>query len=301
MDSKAKEIFETTWKRRSSALWGVGALGLAAGLAVGAVAPFFPVIAGVGAAEALSVLPSSMAVFGAIGMATGFTVGGVTGSTAGSAEAIVKAVSKDSSFSGKDKEKQASVIKETGDSPLINIKSTLAFAALGAIAGGILAAAVIAMPTLATYGTFGAVGTIIPHTVASNAAAVTAYSVGVMASFGSLFGLNFPKIASKLTAEMGGLLSGKSFESGIKKEKAASKAVNIKKEAESTVDSVIHDLQGGIKEVAAKTSDMVEPIARPVTKYADIFKDKAKSKEGSYRSMIANTADDAVASIQSLR
>ena len=47
----------------------------------------------------------------------------------------------------------------------------------------------------------------------ANSAAVTAYFVGVMATFVSMFAFNCPKIGTNATRFMGGLLSGKSLES----------------------------------------------------------------------------------------
>src|SRR5579884_4024343 len=85
------QAFEAAWISRSTGLWGTAAVGLATGAAMGLLAPFFPVLAGQqtlsGAAQ---LIPTSVAIFGATGMAVGFGAGALVGNTAGAAASIAE-------------------------------------------------------------------------------------------------------------------------------------------------------------------------------------------------------------------
>ena len=159
--------FEQGWKGRSAGLWGIAGLGLVAGVATGAVAPFFPVIAGVqdvGVAAGLAT--NSMAIFGALGLGAGFSTGVARGIAAGTTSgvaaeqekrdrereiALVSAINPGASLP-KDVEREEAPDTRSGWQKFkeelpsyVNLKVGAAFSVLGMLGGAVMAAAYFAL------------------------------------------------------------------------------------------------------------------------------------------------------------
>lgn len=301
--SYSNSTFADAWRGRSRALWGVGAVGLGFGLLVGAFAPFIPVIASlfissIGSAAttsaAVALVPHSMAVFGALGMTTGFAVGGLVGASSGAASSVAKEMER------RDRNHEQQMAKVMGVSLPVSVpeqskedtdryfnpKVGGLFAVFGAIAGAVLAAGFFA-PSMAVGGAVAATSSLAPALeivlggLASNTAAVTAYSVGVMASFGALFGVNFPKITTKAQDMAGELLSGKPLGTSWKRENEIAPDITEK-------NSVI--------EVKAQLENL--PIASSVNHAGDCkggFVDKCKERGSisSYQDFVVNSKENA--------
>ncbi len=213
--------FEGTWRARSRGMWGVGALGLLAGAAIGALAPLFPVVVGATSlATAASLIPQTMAIFSATGIGMGVAAGTMVGSSSGAVGAVAKEQEKRlreagiETPPGNDAQAQANEgkgfftrFKEALGSLKINPKVMITFAALGAVAGVVMATAFLATGGAAAVPALGS----LLGSAATSAPAVTAYFAGVMASFGALFGMNLPTVATQMTNVMGDTLGGKTI------------------------------------------------------------------------------------------
>jgi hypothetical protein len=232
------------WAGGARTLWAVSTVGIAAGAAIGLVAPFFPLVVGASSlAIAASAIPASIATFASLGLAMGFSGGLVLGRISGSAAAVAQEQEK------RMKEWTArQILHENPNANIIpdkpkenapkkpfwqrikdkyrtymNPRVGLTMAAIGAVGGLILAAAfistggvmegVVATKLLASL-------TGLPG-IASNTAALVAYSAGVTAAFGALWTFNMSKITSEVTHLFGEIISGKPLgrEWGPEKEK----------------------------------------------------------------------------------
>ncbi len=201
-----------------------------------------------------------MAVFGATGMTTGFAVGGLIGTSAGAVNSVAKEIE---TRNLKREQEVGKALEVSMPSPALekpeqnndryfNFKVGALFSGLGAIAGAVLAAGFFA-PSIVAGSVVAATSSIAPaldvvlgSALASNTAAVTAYSVGVMSMFGALFGVNFPKITTEAQDFAGRLLSGellgtdwkKSPESGKQLQNDNIIAVKSQTKERSTTDSI---------------------------------------------------------------
>lgn len=219
------------WSGGSRTFWAVSSLGAMVGAVIGIVAPFFPLI--VPGASSLSIaigaIPASVATFAAVGMAIGFSGGAILGRISGSnatvAEEQEKRLKEWTARQLLHNDPHAKIIPDAPKPPepekplsqrakdayrtYINPRVGAVMTVLGMVGGLIMAAAFVAtngatgpiMPELGTLTGLGAKALTTP--------VVTAYTVGVMASFGALWALNFPKIISNMTHFFGNLLNGK--------------------------------------------------------------------------------------------
>lgn len=273
-DSFKKVAFREAWKGRTRALWSIAALGVAAGVVVGLMAPFIPLAAGlfsptVAAASSLSAavhaIPASVAIFASYGMGIGSLVGGILGGPSGSIGAMVDEVKKRGTFTDKENQdgkaiasnqqqenNQTAVKQQKPKARYINPKVMLMFAALGAIGGAILLAGMAATGGIAATATAAAVpgagaaiaqnalmpgmSAILTGELATNTTAIGAYVIGVMASFGALFGFNGPKMATDLQDFTGRLLSGEAL--GTSWEKKRSDAVQNSKTTVASPETI---------------------------------------------------------------
>ncbi|MFO0390198.1 MAG: hypothetical protein ACK502_10860 [Alphaproteobacteria bacterium] len=231
VDSYQKTASLGGWAGGGRTLWAVSAVGAAMGAVVGAVAPVFPVIVGASTmATAVAALPASLAVFAATGMGMGFTGGLVLGRITGSNAAVAEEQERRMKvWTAKQLLAQSPDAKIVADEPkektkdtrsfwqkvkdnyhtYVNPRTGALFAVIGAVGGLIMAAAFAA--------TGGATGAVIPAMTAVTGltaealtpTVMTAYTVGVMATFGALFSFNLPKVTSDATEFVGKLLSGK--------------------------------------------------------------------------------------------
>jgi len=225
------------WSGASRTFWAISALGAACGAAIGLVAPFFPLIAGVSsAALAISAIPASVATFATIGIGTGFASGAMLGRMSGAAAAVAEEQEKRmKSWTVRQMRQQNPEIKIITDPPrekppeksfwqrmkdtyntYFNPRVGTLFTVIGIVAGLIMAAAFLStgiggvMPTEA-LGALTGMGKDAFTATAIKAApeAFIAYTAGVMGAFGSLFYFNFPKITSAVTEVTGNFLNGK--------------------------------------------------------------------------------------------
>lgn len=219
--------WDGAWKRRAGAMWGVAGVAAIVGALTGVIAPLTPVLVGMGLAEAVALIPTSVAVFTAIGTSTGLAIGAAVGGDAGAAASTMKeyerrqvsrdikqaieqnpdvsveAIQEPVGQPEEDKEKSAKW------SDYFNLRAAVTFATLGAIGGLIFAtaltasggAAMFAMPAMELL--LGA--------AAQNAAMVTAYSMGLGAAFGLNFGVSHALITRKAVNFANDLLSGKAL------------------------------------------------------------------------------------------
>ena len=208
-----------SWKQRASGLWAAGGVGLLFGAAIGLVAPFFPVVVGAySAATAVGMIGTSVATFASLGVVSGAVAGGMVGASSGGAAAAA---------AEQERREKSRELKTGIDFPApdkvvepepkgigaklasyVNVRSGLIFTALGMVVGGVFAAAAI-LPGSAV-GLTGAIanvgmGSIVAAGTATGHAALAAaaYCVGVMGSFGALFGFRFAHMtndARKVTA-----------------------------------------------------------------------------------------------------
>lgn len=218
------KVFERTWAARTRGMWGSAAVGLLAGGTIGAIAPFFPVIAGVDAALAVAQIPSSMAILGATGMTSGFAVGAIVGATSGAATAAAREQERrmrerDLALGLTTPEQELAISQQVAAQPDergifqrfaegINLKAGVMFTTLGIIGGLVLSAAFHAIGGGVGSPTVPGLSTLLGPAI-SNPAAVTAYFAGVMGSFGALFGAYFPATTAHAQAVAGGMLKGK--------------------------------------------------------------------------------------------
>lgn len=258
VDSYQKTASLGGWAGGGRTLWAISAIGAVAGAGIGLVAPFFPLIVGASSlAIAAAAIPASVATFAAVGMGMGFSGGLVLGRISGSAAAVAEENERRmKEWTVKQillENPNAKIVHETskGDWPedngngkksfwkklkdtyltYVNPRVGLAMTAIGIVGGLIMAAAFLA--------TGGAAGGIIPALgtitglgeAAAAPAALTAYSAGVMGTFGALWFLNFPKITAETTHFFGNIINGKLLgrEWGPKKELA--KVMDISQEA----------------------------------------------------------------------
>ena len=235
VDTFTDIAFEGAWKGRARSFWATATVGTGVGAVMGAVVPFFPVLAGVPLAAAAATLPISIPIYAALGMSSGFAVGVLVGATSGATAAVAK--EQERRDKGRDIEQvvrslpgatlDAPPVAEAREKPrtigqhlknikdnYINVPTLLAYAAIGAIGGLVMFAAFnaagvgigdsflpIAKPIMGKL--LGA--------AAGQSSAIAAYTVGVMATFGAIFGCNLPKIAGDTTRLFGDMLGGKTF------------------------------------------------------------------------------------------
>ena len=301
--SYSNSAFADAWKGRSRAMWGVGAVGLGVGLLIGVFAPFIPVLASlfvssIGSAATFSaaaaLIPHSMAVFGAVGMTTGFAVGGLVGASAGSASSIAKEMERREI---KHEQEMARTIgvsvpehipekSQENTDRYFNPKVGAIFAGFGAVAGAVLAAGFFA-PSIVGGGAVAATSSFMPALevvlggLASNAAAVTAYSIGVMTTFGALFGVNFPKITTKAQDLAGELLSGKSL------------GTSWKKEPEITLETTHESEKNNLIEIKQKLENLPMAQVSPINDCKGSFVDRCagRGKITSYKDFVASCKD----------
>ena len=235
VDSYQKVASLGGWAGGGRTLWAIAGFGAVVGAAMGAVAPFFPLLVGASSlSTAMGAVAASVASFAAVGMGIGFSGGVVLGRISGSAAAVgeeqerrmkrwtaaqLKQVDghyQPVSVPEAPEETTEPTLKDTYET-YINPKIGLAMAAIGAVGGLMLAAA-----NYYTGGTLGSVmpvsigqltGMLTPEEIAQGAQVstkvMTAYTVGVMSTFGALWSFNFPKITSNITEFSGRLTGGK--------------------------------------------------------------------------------------------
>jgi len=226
------------WAGGGRTFWSLSVLGAAIGLAIGLIAPFFPLLAGVSSlAIAAKAIPVSMAIFGATGMLTGFSgglmLGRITGASAAVAQEQEKRLKEWTARQILNQNPQAEILPDAPDAlkpaksfwqrtkdtyrTYVNPRIGLTFATIGALGGLLMAAAFIATSGGAGFAVMPALGaltglpaeTFLMGNAAFNAGALVAYTTGVMATFGALFTVNLPKIASNMSHFFGELLGGK--------------------------------------------------------------------------------------------
>lgn len=219
------------WMGGGRTLWAISTVGAVIGAAIGVLAPFFPMIAlGAAALPSLATIGSSVAIFAATGMLTGFSGGLVLGRISGAGAAIAQEQEKRlKDFMVRQRianNPSATIAQEPENAPetkkslwqkisdgyhtYVNPRVGLAMAAIGAVGGLILSAALLAS------GGMGAFAVVLPslETMTGIAGAsalpavVTSYTTGVMAAFGATFAFNIPKITSDVTQFYGRLIGG---------------------------------------------------------------------------------------------
>lgn len=219
------------WKRRSSAMWGLSALGAAFGAGFGVIAAGLAAFGGSPVAF-LELLGNSVAIFTATGLSAGLATGVVVGSPAGAAASAAKEIER-RTLAREIEQKirdnpEAKVQMHETPAPVrrepfrlsdyFNIKTALVFAAIGTVGGLIMAAAFAAAGGLAA----GASSSVIASyampamhtllgTATPTATALAIYSGGMGMAFGAFFGVNVPKMARYVSNLGGGLLSGKAI------------------------------------------------------------------------------------------
>lgn len=228
-------VWQGGWKGRSRGGWGAMYLGLFTGLVIGCAIAFLPVlIMGVSASVISgSFILGAMAVCGAAGAIQGQRMGTEVGVSAGAASSAAKEILKEmrsmearmtSAVTGKPvaelpsgSSTEAASYSDQVTQPevstagkYINLKVGLSFAALGAIAGAILA---FGPASIAAVGLMKAVWFVGGATIAFPTAT---QAVALTASIGSLLGLNFginvPVISNKFSNFFGELLAGRIFQ-----------------------------------------------------------------------------------------
>lgn len=217
--------WDGAWKRRAGAIWGVAGVATLVGAVTGLAAPLFPVLAGMELASALALIPKSVAIFSAIGVSTGLTIGAVTGPGAGAAASTMKEFERRQLARTIEEEirrnPEASVelIRERvalpeEDQPknirwqdYFNVKTGLAFAAIGAMGGLIFAGALLATGSAAAFAMPGL--TMLLGEAAKDTAMVVAYSMGIGACFGANFGVSHALVTRKAVNFANDMLSGK--------------------------------------------------------------------------------------------
>jgi len=231
VESYQDVAFESGWKSRSRALWGTAFLGLLTGAIIGLLAPIVPAI--MGATIGLSQIGASLAIFSATGMATGMLVGTQVGVSSGTVASVAK------ELEGRDLARAEAIEKAMGvelpkpnpskpqekEQRLFNPKISLTFAAFGAVAGLVMAAAFFASGGAVATAAAPALSTLLGAKAAVDVGMTTAYFASVMGCFGAIFGMNFPVIANKLQNKAGDLLGGKAL--GTSWEKEPSQALEI--------------------------------------------------------------------------
>lgn len=218
------------WKRRAGAIWGVGAVAGITGAVMGLTTPLAPMLfAGMAPSAAMAMIPTSVAVFSALGITAGMAIGGVMGPNAGAAASAMKEyerrqIARD--VEEKIRENPEAEVQLIARDPIpreaektdfkfsnyVNLKTGLLFAAIGA-AGGLVFAAALAMTGGIGSGLAGQfimpAAKVLLGAAAENSAIVTAYSMGLGAAFGANFGVSFSLITRKAVNFANDLLSGK--------------------------------------------------------------------------------------------
>ncbi|MEK6745638.1 MAG: hypothetical protein AABY33_01215 [Pseudomonadota bacterium] len=234
-ESLKKIAFKEAWKGRTRALWSIAAMGVVAGALIGLAVPFIPAIVGMlmpslgitsTFSSALSAVPASMAIFSAHGMGIGALVGGILGGPSGCVGAVAEELQKRKASKEKscDKTTSANIPVEHKEKPkhrYINPKVMALFAGLGAIGGAIMVASLAATGGL----TVAAASALMPGVetalgAGATAGAVGTYVIGVMTSFGAIFGFNGPEIATGMQNFTGRLFSGELLGTSWEKKKS---------------------------------------------------------------------------------
>lgn len=281
------------WAGGGRTLWAISAIGAAAGIAIGAVAPFFPLIVGASTlATAVAALPASMAIMGGVGMSMGFGGGLVLGRISGSAAAVAEEnemrMKHWTTKQMLQANPQAHIVEDNEDTKKVseykpfwhNPKATyktyvnprvgMFFTLVGAIGGLLMGAAFIA-----SGGAAGAVAPALGAITGLGAAAMSnsvimATSVGILAAFGALFSLNLPKITSDLTELSGKFTMGEKLGRGWGPEEAAPKK-GLSYSRDNAVKAAEHSLAARLKDELDK---------------------KAMAKATSYQDMVRQSDSD---------
>ncbi len=232
VDSYQKIASRGGWAGAGRTLWAISFIGAVTGAGMGLIAPFFPLVVGASSlAAAAAAIPAAVATFAAVGLSMGFAgglmLGRISGATAAVAEENEKRMKQWTARQLLAANPEASIVPDAPVQPkppqsywqrakdkyytYVNPKLGMAFAAIGMAGGLIMAAAFLA--------TGGAAGAVMPALetisgvpgIASNAAALTAFSAGVGGAFGAIFSFNYPKITSEVTHFFGDMLSGKTI------------------------------------------------------------------------------------------
>jgi len=219
------------WKRRSNTMFAIGGIGLVTGAVIGLTAPL-AAIAG-GAVMTGALVAKSVAIFSAIGMSAGWGLGSIVGPSAGATAAAMKeferrTLAREVEEKIRENPDAKVTLHETpapqreesdGLTTYFNWRTSLLFAAVGAAAGLVFAGALVATGAVAAAGAEAGIAAfampamkMLLGAAASSVPAVIAYSVGVGASFGAVFGINYPRIVRKLSGVTGDMLSGKAID-----------------------------------------------------------------------------------------
>jgi hypothetical protein len=273
-DSYSEVAWLGAWKQRAAGMWAAGGLGLAFGAAIGAVAPFFPVMVGAMALEAaVGMLGVSIATFAATGIVAGAAAGGLVGLGSGGAAAVAReserrdqsrleALGVNMPEAAPLPEKQQGLLQKLAS--YINPRSLLIFTGLGVAAGLVFAAAPIMTGAMATSLGGTTIGMVVG--AATNAPLATAaYCAGVMGCFGALFGVNFSALTNDVRKVTSSWLSTrfgdeKKVESAVQPQLAPARAhaleapaIDVQAEmvSGSFVEKHAPARTGGFKEVLA--------------------------------------------------
>ncbi len=228
--------WDSAWKRRASAIWGIGAVGMTVGAVIGLLAPVLPALVA-SAPFSAAVVAKSVAIFASLGITGGMGIGMMAGPAAGSAAGAIKEferrqIAREIEQKIRDNpdadvtllQERVSQLEEDNPKSIrfadyFNVKTGLLFAAIGAVGGLIFATALLATGGLVAAGGVAAspmiaqlampAAQLLLGSAAGNAAAVTAYSVGLGALFGMNFGVSHALITRQACNFAGDLLSGR--------------------------------------------------------------------------------------------
>lgn len=221
--------FDGAWKSRSRMIWGLAMVGAIAGAVIGAVALIAPAIFA-GLAVDAALVAKSMIVFSATGLSSGWAVGALAGFPAGAAASTMKEYERRAlarEVEQKIRENPEATVTLAEKDPIqrkedwsvsgfYNWKSGLLLASMGAIGGSIFAAALSYGGTALAPYTMQAMDFLLGESLkemgkAAAANVITAYTIGLGAAGGALFGTNIPRIGRMAGNFMGGILSGQSI------------------------------------------------------------------------------------------
>lgn len=214
--------WDGAWKRRAGALWGMSTVGGVTGAIIGAAALIPPALMGA-VPLTLAAVATSTLIFAALGISTGFAIGAVVGGQAGAAASTAKELER--RLIARDVENKlrenpaahvcltakpaASEREPTKWMDYVNVKTGLLFAAIGAVGGLIFAGALSVAPSMASNFAMPAMELLLGK--GATTAAIAAYSAGLGACFGSMFGVSYTKITRDAVNFAGKLLSGEAL------------------------------------------------------------------------------------------
>jgi len=269
------KAFESAMARRTHAFWGIAALGIAYGAATGLVAPFFPCFVGAQSwSEAAALVPTSVAVFSGVGLLGGFGIGATIGAPSGAAASVAEEQERrmrerDLALGISTPAQEAAISKMQETKPdnrsllrkfveTINVRNGLIFATIGAIGGAVLAAAYVNMGGGEAFALPG-LKTIL-GSAAGDTRAVTAYFVGMMATFGAMFGTDGPKLVNHMRNYVEKIFSGKALT--LHKE-GPQPMQQVVREQEVTLPTAVHESScGGEHKKFASFQDMLTQRAQ---------------------------------------